>query len=209
MSGVRGQSSWYARALRLRHVRPGGLMSFLLFECVIALAVLLALAELVSWWAVAVLPAAVAAMVKINDMVSGAAGRENDAAAEASWETAEVVAEPASVPPAVPQVRSSRIYMSESRAATVEPEQPPVEVERRTRSTHTNRTSASRTRVARERRATHTEAGVVEHPEWRQTITLEALGRHARDDQHRSADIEREAGDARHRAGAANQGRFA
>jgi hypothetical protein len=225
MSGVRGQSSWYARSLRLRHVRPGGLMSFLLFECVIALAVLLALAELVSWWAVAVLPAAVAAMVKINDLVAGAAGRESDAAAE-------VDAEPLSVP-AVPQVRSSRIYVSESRAATesrvatgsraatesraaaesrataVEPEQPPMEVERRTRSTRANRTSVSRTRTTRERRATHAEAGVVEHPEWRQTITLEALGRHARDDQRRSVDMEPEAGDARHRAGAANQGRFA
>jgi hypothetical protein len=216
VSGVRGQASWYARALRLRHVRPGGLMSFLLFECVIALAVLLALAELVSWWAVAVLPAAVAAMVKINDMVSGAAGRESDVVAESSRAPAgpsraavEVVAEPASAPPAVPQVRSSRIYVSESRAAVVEPEQPPAEVEHRTRSTRTNRTSASRIRANRERRVAQAEAGVVEHPEWRQTITLEALGRHARDDQRRSADVEREAGDARHRAGAANQRRFA
>jgi hypothetical protein len=204
VSGVREQSSWYARALRLRHVRPGGLMSFLLFECVIALAVLLALAELVSWWAVALLPAAVATMVKINDLVSGAtASRESETVAEV------VVEEPPSVPPAVPMVRSSRIYMSESRAATVEPEQPPVKVECPTRSTHTNRTSASRTRATRGRRATRADTGVVEHPEWRQTITLEALGRHARDDQRRSADIEREAGDARHRAAAANQRRFA
>jgi hypothetical protein len=143
-------------------------------------------------------------MVKINDPVSGAtASRESGTAAEV------VVEEPPSVPPAVPVVRSSRIYMSESRAATVEPEQPPVEVERPTRSTRTNRTSASRTRAARERRATQADTGVVEHPEWRQTIMLEALGRHARDDQRRSADIEREAGDARHHAAAANQRRFA
>jgi hypothetical protein len=47
-------------------------MSFLLFECMVALGVLLSLAELVSWWAVAALPAAVAAMVKLNDLVSGA-----------------------------------------------------------------------------------------------------------------------------------------
>jgi hypothetical protein len=106
-------------------------------------------------------------------------------------------------------VRSSRIYMSESRAATVEPEQPPVKVECPTRSTRTNRTSASRTRATRGRRATQADTGVVDHPEWRPTITLEALGRHARDDQRRSADIEREAGDARHRAAAANQRRFA
>jgi len=118
-----GQSSWYARALRLRHVRPGGLMSFLLFECVIAVAVLLALAELVSWWAVALLPPAV----------------------------------PRSGPP-------------------------------------------GSTCPSGGRRAAQAEAGVVEHPEWRQTITLEALGRHARDDHHRSTDIKREAGDARHRS---------
>jgi hypothetical protein len=120
-------------------------MSFLLFECVIAVAVLLALAELVSWWAVALLSAVVTAMVKINDLVSGAG-------AGADRVSVEVVGELPSVPPAVPQVRSSRIYVSESRAAVVEPEQP-VEVERRSRSTRTSRTSTSRTRVTRERRA--------------------------------------------------------
>ena len=52
------------RLLRLRHVRLGTLTSFVLFECMIAAAVLLALAELVSWWAVAVLPLAVAAIEK-------------------------------------------------------------------------------------------------------------------------------------------------
>ncbi|WP_205864117.1 hypothetical protein [Planosporangium mesophilum] len=49
-------------------------MSFLLFECMVALAVLLGLAELTSWWAVAALPVAVAAMVKLNDLVAGAVG---------------------------------------------------------------------------------------------------------------------------------------
>ncbi|MEU8333164.1 hypothetical protein [Micromonospora sp. NPDC048839] len=60
----------YARLLGLRFVNPGGVLCFLFFEGAIALAVLLALAELVSWWAVLVLPAVVAAMVKLNDMVA-------------------------------------------------------------------------------------------------------------------------------------------
>jgi hypothetical protein len=59
----------YARLLRLRRLRIGGFASFLLVECTVAVAILLALAELVSWWAVLVLPTAVAAMVKINDLV--------------------------------------------------------------------------------------------------------------------------------------------
>ncbi|MGK5742280.1 hypothetical protein [Micromonospora sp. URMC 103] len=60
----------YARVLGLRFVNPGGVLCFLFFEGAVALAVLLALAELVSWWAVLVLPAAVAVMVKLNDMVA-------------------------------------------------------------------------------------------------------------------------------------------
>jgi hypothetical protein len=61
----------YARVLRLRHLRPSGLLCFLSFEGAIALAVLLALAELVPWWTVLVLPAGVAAMVKVNDLLAG------------------------------------------------------------------------------------------------------------------------------------------
>ncbi|MEV0808629.1 hypothetical protein [Micromonospora sp. NPDC050200] len=60
----------YARALGLRVVNPGGVLCFLFFEGAVALAVLLALAELVSWWAVVLLPVAVALMVKLNDMVA-------------------------------------------------------------------------------------------------------------------------------------------
>ena len=56
--------------LGLRFVNPGGVLCFLFFEGAAALAVLLALAELVSWWAVLVLPTAVAAMVKLNDVVA-------------------------------------------------------------------------------------------------------------------------------------------
>lgn len=60
----------YARVLGLRFVNPGGVLCFLFFEGAVALAVLLALAELVTWWAVLVLPVAVAVMVKLNDLVA-------------------------------------------------------------------------------------------------------------------------------------------
>lgn len=61
----------YARLLGLQYLRPGGVLCFVYFEGSIALAVLLGLAELVSWWAVLVLPMAVAVMVKLNDVVAG------------------------------------------------------------------------------------------------------------------------------------------
>jgi hypothetical protein len=62
---------FYARALGLRYLRPNGLLCFFFFEGAIALATLLALAELVTWWAVVVLPGAIAVMVKINDVIAG------------------------------------------------------------------------------------------------------------------------------------------
>ncbi|WP_413231960.1 hypothetical protein [Micromonospora rifamycinica] len=61
---------FYARLLGLRFVNPGGVLCFVFFEGAVALAVLLALAELVNWWAVPVLPLAVAVMVKLNDVVA-------------------------------------------------------------------------------------------------------------------------------------------
>jgi hypothetical protein len=70
-----GRPPLYARLLRLRRIRITGLVSFLLMECTVAVAVLLALAELVSWWAVPLLPVLVAAVVKINDMVGAPASR--------------------------------------------------------------------------------------------------------------------------------------
>ena len=62
---------FYARVLGLQYLRPTGLLCFFFFEGAIALATLLALAELVTWWAVLVLPAAIAVMVKINDVIAG------------------------------------------------------------------------------------------------------------------------------------------
>jgi predicted secreted protein len=41
------------------------------FEGAIALAMLMALTELVTWWVVLVLPLAVAGMVKLNDLIAG------------------------------------------------------------------------------------------------------------------------------------------
>jgi hypothetical protein len=63
-------------------------LTFVFFEGAIALATLLALAELVNWWAVLVLPTAVAAMVKINDVIAGFGVRSaavRTAAREAAW----------------------------------------------------------------------------------------------------------------------------
>jgi hypothetical protein len=65
----------YARLLRLRNVAPSGFLCFIFLEGAVALGVLLALAELVSWWGVLLLPATVALMVKLNDVVAGALTR--------------------------------------------------------------------------------------------------------------------------------------
>jgi hypothetical protein len=61
----------YARMLRLRHVAPSGFLCFVYLEGAVALGILLALAELVSWWGVLALPATVAVMVKLNDSIAG------------------------------------------------------------------------------------------------------------------------------------------
>ncbi len=91
-SKVPSRAPLYVRALRLRQLHVGGLASFLLFECMIAVGVLLALAELVSWWAVLILPAAVAIMVKVNDVAASAAarGRAGRRAAESAVGSASV-----------------------------------------------------------------------------------------------------------------------
>jgi hypothetical protein len=65
----------YARALFLRNVDPGPILCFLFFEGSLALGAAFALAGLVDWWAVLVLPVTVAAMVKLNDVVAGSSQR--------------------------------------------------------------------------------------------------------------------------------------
>lgn len=74
-AGVSRDLPLYARMLGLRHLAPSGLLCFVFLEGTVALGILLALAELVSWWGVLVLPATVAAMVKLNDLVAGALAR--------------------------------------------------------------------------------------------------------------------------------------
>lgn len=71
----RPRRPWYARALRIKHLYLSNVWCVLYFEGSIALAVLMALTELVSWWVVLVLPLAVAVMVKLNDVVAGALNR--------------------------------------------------------------------------------------------------------------------------------------
>jgi hypothetical protein len=66
-----GRRPLYARVLRLRHIAPGGLACFALFEGSAGAAVILALSGLLSWWVLLVLPASVAVMVKLNDVVAG------------------------------------------------------------------------------------------------------------------------------------------
>ena len=66
------QQPLYARMLGLQYLAPSGFLCFVFLEGAVALGILLALAELVSWWVVAALPAAVAAMVKLNDAIAGA-----------------------------------------------------------------------------------------------------------------------------------------
>ncbi|MDR7278622.1 hypothetical protein [Catenuloplanes atrovinosus] len=65
----------YARMLRLRHLTPGGLLCFVYLEGAFGLGILLALAELVTWWGILVLPASIAVMVKLNDVIAGVGAR--------------------------------------------------------------------------------------------------------------------------------------
>src|SRR5437773_5419855 len=68
-----GNPPLYARVLRLRHLRPGGLLCFAFFQG--AVGILLALADLAPWWAALVLPAVVAGMVNVDDVVAGLSAR--------------------------------------------------------------------------------------------------------------------------------------
>jgi hypothetical protein len=65
------QQPLYARMLGLQYLAPSGFLCFVFLEGAVALGILLALAELVSWWGVLVLPITVAGMVKLNDIVAG------------------------------------------------------------------------------------------------------------------------------------------
>ena len=102
-----GHPPLYARLLRLRHVAPSGMLCFIFLEGTVALGALLALAELVSWWGVLVLPVTVALMVKLNDVIAGALSRPAIPAAAAAAPAAAraEVLRPATVSGPLPPVR--------------------------------------------------------------------------------------------------------
>lgn len=75
------QQPLYARMLGLQYMAPSGFLCFVFLEGAVALGILLALAELVSWWGVVVLPLSVAVMVKLNDIVAGMLSRPSSPAA--------------------------------------------------------------------------------------------------------------------------------
>lgn len=62
----------YARVLRLRHVELDSWQRAVFVEGSLALAVVLVLADLASAWTLLALPLAVAAVVKLHDVLTGA-----------------------------------------------------------------------------------------------------------------------------------------
>lgn len=67
----------YGRVLMLKTLSPGPVISFVFFEIAVTVAIVLALLGWVSWWGVLVLPLAVAAMVKVNDIIATATQRSH------------------------------------------------------------------------------------------------------------------------------------
>ncbi len=64
----------HARLLRLRHLRLRAWQRAGLLDGSVVLAVLLVLADLVSAWALLVLPLTVAVLVKVHDVAAGLSG---------------------------------------------------------------------------------------------------------------------------------------
>ena len=69
--GRPGRVPVYSRLLRLRHLHLRGWQRIVLGEGALVAAVLLVLADLASAWTLLVLPVAVAAVVKLHDVVAG------------------------------------------------------------------------------------------------------------------------------------------
>lgn len=74
----------YPRMLRLRNVQPNVWQRAALGEGVLALAVLLVLADVASAWTLLVLPVSVAVVVKAHDVLAGALAHEPGADAPAA-----------------------------------------------------------------------------------------------------------------------------
>lgn len=72
-TAVRGPTKppLYWRLLRLRHVRPNGWQRAVFVEGVLALSLVLVLADVATAWTLVVLPAASAAAVKAHDLLVG------------------------------------------------------------------------------------------------------------------------------------------
>jgi hypothetical protein len=93
------QQPLYARLLGLQYLAPSGFLCFVFLEGAIVLGILLALAELVSWWGVLVLPITVAVMVKLNDVVAGILARPSVPVAAPSGSAGSPVLRPPVVRP--------------------------------------------------------------------------------------------------------------
>ena len=109
-----GHRPLYARTLRLKSLAPSGFLCFAFLEGSVALGILLALAELVSWWGVLVLPATVAVMVKLNDVVAGAVSQP---AGPPPYVVASAMTVPASTVPGVGRVPIRHTTASQPYAA--------------------------------------------------------------------------------------------
>jgi len=78
--GRPGRVPVYSRLLRLRHLHLRGWQRIVLGEGALVAAVLLVLADLASAWTLLVLPVAVAAVVKLHDVVEGLLAGTRDGA---------------------------------------------------------------------------------------------------------------------------------
>jgi hypothetical protein len=75
----------YWRALRLRNLRPNGWQRAILVEGVLALAVVLVLADVATAWTLLVLPLASAVLVKGHDVLAGLLPVRPQPAPPAEW----------------------------------------------------------------------------------------------------------------------------
>lgn len=117
----------YARMLGLRHLAPSGFLCFVFLEGAVALGILLALAELVSWWGVLVLPLTVAVMVKLNDVVAGVLAKPTAAAPRKPGIGTVAPPPPMLRPAVIPRAAPDEFSMDDSalaRARTVDPRNP-------------------------------------------------------------------------------------
>lgn len=77
-----GRRSIYARLLRLHHLQPNGWQRAVLAEGSLTVAVLLVLADVATAWSLLVLPATVAAVVKLDDLLVGLLRRPGGAGSD-------------------------------------------------------------------------------------------------------------------------------